>query len=60
MATGIESQSERAPSTSSMHRSYGIRTSFLKDTMDLQDVNLDQAWIGFDSTLFLRFKLAMD
>jgi hypothetical protein len=30
-----------------------IRTLFLKDTLDLQDVTLNRAWIGFDSTLFL-------
>jgi hypothetical protein len=30
-----------------------IGTSFLKDNLDLQDVTLDKAWIGSDSTLFL-------
>jgi hypothetical protein len=30
-----------------------IGTSFLRDNLDLQDVTLDRAWIGSDSTLFL-------
>jgi hypothetical protein len=37
-----------------------IGTSFLRDNLDLQDVTLDRAWMGSDSTLFLRFRSAVD
>jgi hypothetical protein len=33
-----------------------IRTSFLRNNLDLQDKTLDKAWMGSDSTLFLWFK----
>jgi hypothetical protein len=33
---------------------------FLRDNLDLPDVALDRAWLGFDSTLFLRFRFATD
>jgi hypothetical protein len=36
-----------------------IGTSFLRDHLDLQDVALDRAWLGSDSTLFLRFRLQL-
>jgi hypothetical protein len=32
---------------------------FLRDTLHLPDVTLDSAWLGFDSTLFLRFRSAV-
>jgi hypothetical protein len=35
-----------------------IETSFLGDHLNLQDVALDRAWMGSNSTLFLRFKSA--
>ena len=37
-----------------------IKTSFLRDTLDLQDVTLDRAWIGSNSTLFLWFRFIVD
>jgi hypothetical protein len=33
-----------------------VGTLFLKDNLDLLDVTLDRAWLGSDSTLFLRFR----
>ena len=32
-----------------------VRTKFLRDTLDIPDVNSERAWLGHDSTLFLRF-----
>jgi hypothetical protein len=37
-----------------------IGTSFLMDHLDLQDVALHRAWLGSNSTLFLRFRSAVD
>jgi hypothetical protein len=37
-----------------------IGTSFLRDNLVLQDVTLDRAWIGSESTLFLRFRWLID
>ena len=36
----------------------GIR--FLRDTLGIPDINLDRAWLGHDSTLFLKFRIATD
>ena len=33
---------------------------FLRDTLDIFDVTLDRAWLGYDSTLFLQFRAATD
>lgn len=33
---------------------------FLCDTLDIPDITLDKAWIGQDSTLFLRFRDSSD
>ena len=37
-----------------------VGTLFLNEKLDLQDVTLDRAWLGYESTLFLRFRLAAD
>jgi hypothetical protein len=37
-----------------------VGTLFLRDNLDLPDVTLDRAWLGFDSTLFLRFRSVTD
>ena len=34
----------------------GVR--FLRDTLDISDITLDKAWVGHDSTLFIRFRNA--
>ena len=36
----------------------GIR--FLRDTLGLSDITLDGAWMGHESTLFIRFRNATD
>jgi hypothetical protein len=33
---------------------------FLRDTLGLHDVALNRAWLGFDSTLFLQFRTAVE
>ena len=33
---------------------------FLRDSLGLSDIALDGAWVGQDSTLFIRFRNAMD
>lgn len=37
-----------------------IGTMFLRDTLDLPDVALERAWLGYDSTLFLGFRTMYD
>jgi hypothetical protein len=37
-----------------------VGTLFLRDTLDIFDVTLDRAWLGYDSTLFLRFRTTTD
>jgi hypothetical protein len=37
-----------------------IDTSFLHDTLDLKDLTLERAWMGPNSTLFLRFRTLED
>jgi hypothetical protein len=37
-----------------------IETSFLNDNIGIQNVTLDRAWMGSNSTLFLRFRSAVD
>ena len=31
----------------------GVR--FLRDTLGIPDITLDRAWVGHDSTIFIRF-----
>jgi hypothetical protein len=33
-----------------------VGTLFLRDTLDISDVTQDRAWLGYNSTLFLRFR----
>jgi hypothetical protein len=37
-----------------------VGAMFLQDTLEVLDVALDRACLGFDSTLFLRFKTVTD
>ena len=37
-----------------------VGTLFLNEKLDLQDVTIDIAWLGYDSTLFLRFSSVVD
>jgi hypothetical protein len=37
-----------------------VGARFLQDTLSLPDIALDRAWLGYDSTLFLRFQTASD
>ena len=37
-----------------------VGTLFLNEKLDLQDLTLDRAWLGYDSTLFLQFRSAAD
>jgi hypothetical protein len=35
-------------------------TLFLRDTLDISNVALDRSWLGYDSTLFLQFRMEID
>jgi len=37
-----------------------VATGFLRDTLDISDIRLDRAWLGQDSTLFIRFHNTTD
>jgi len=37
-----------------------VGTRLLRDTLGLPDLTLDRAWVGLDTTLFLRFHNAAD
>lgn len=37
-----------------------VGTKFLRDTLAIPYVNLERAWLGHDSTLFLRFNNTTD
>lgn len=37
-----------------------VATTFLHDTLDLKDITIDRAWMGTNSTLFLRFRTLED
>ena len=37
-----------------------VGVGFLRDTLGVSDITLDRAWMGHDSTLFIRFQNATD
>ncbi|KAH9310534.1 hypothetical protein KI387_025569 [Taxus chinensis] len=57
---GTQPQGERAAHTPPSSDSLTIWSLFLTEKLELPDVQLDMAWFGLDSTLFLRFKSVED